>query len=279
MIAAISFYAFRQAVTKKHLSVVLYLLNYPNVFAYAEIHQHEYDEQYVRSFIFEKLTDLRTDEHTFATRFEHFIDELAHIRRAHNWDQSRRTDNGKLEQYDDLEGDRPSCFSGVKRRLFQSVFGHPLLKLVTEDVIKAEINEFLVTHFKKTINPNNCIIIKKAWDKGIEGELLSEEDMKAIQILNVSLDQQKAFKNYLSPKYGFSFAVSLNFINLVDKTFELTLTTSSHLFKHGSLMVEFFNKLQATKEDVGQSLYRFFAVSASNLRNSEAPSTSIIPKR
>ncbi|WP_115705729.1 ankyrin repeat domain-containing protein [Legionella sainthelensi] len=219
------------------------------------------------------------DEHTFATRLEHFIDELAHVGRAHNWDQSRRKDNGKIEQYDDLEGDRPSCFSGVKRRLFQSVLGHPLLKLVTEDVIKAEINEFLVTHFKKTINPNNCIIIKKAWDKGIEGELLNEEDMKAIQSLNVSLEQQKAFKNYLSQKYGSSFAINLNFINRVDKTFELTLTTSSHLFKHGSLMVEFFNKLQATKEDVGQSLYRFFAVSASNLQNSEAPSTSIIPKK
>lgn len=62
MIAAISFYAFRQAVTKKHLSVVLYLLNYPSVFAYAEIHQHEYDEQYVRSFIVEKLTVLRTQQ-------------------------------------------------------------------------------------------------------------------------------------------------------------------------------------------------------------------------
>ncbi|WP_115706958.1 hypothetical protein [Legionella sainthelensi] len=219
------------------------------------------------------------DEHTFATRLEHFIDELAHIGRAHNWDQSRRKDNGKLEQYDDLEGDRPSCFSGVKRRLFQSVLGHPLLKLVTKDVMKAEIKEFLMTHFKKTINSNNCIIIKKAWDKGIEGELLSEEDMKAIQSLNVGLKQQKDFKNYLSQKYGSSFTVNLNFINLVDKTFELTLTTSAHLFKHGSLMVEFFNKLQATKEDVGESLYRFFAVSASNLHNSEAPSTSIIPKR
>src|SRR3990167_2387883 len=65
------------------------------------------------------------------TRFAHFIDELSHIGRAHNWDRSRERDN-KSEEYDDLEGDRPSCFSGVKRRLFQAVLGHPLLIILTK---------------------------------------------------------------------------------------------------------------------------------------------------
>lgn len=220
------------------------------------------------------------DEYTFETRLEHFIEELAHLGRAHNWDKSRRKNNGQLEQYDDLEGDRPSCYSGVKRRLFQSVLGHPLLKLVTEDVIKAELNEFLVMHFKNAIHPSNCISIKKAWDKGIDGEPLDEEDMKKIQSINVSGEQQQDFKNYLSHKYGSS--LSPGFILLIDKAFELTPTMGSHLFKHGGLMVEFFSKLETTEkqeERVFQNPNRFFMGSVSELPNSKLPSSALTAKR
>ncbi|KTC92178.1 ankyrin repeat domain-containing protein [Legionella cincinnatiensis] len=220
------------------------------------------------------------DDYTFATRLEHFIEELAHIGRAHNWDKSRRKNNGQLEQYDDLEGDRPSCYSGVKRRLFQSVLGHPLLKLVTEDVIKAELNEFLVTHFKKAIQSNNGIVIKEAWDKGIEGESLSEEDMKILQGLNVSGEQQQDFKNYLSHKYGSSFSASL--ILLINKAFELTSTMSSHLFKHGGLMAAFFAKLEITekqKEGYSQNPNRFFGGSVPESPNSESLASVMTAKR
>ncbi|KTD62275.1 ankyrin repeat protein [Legionella santicrucis] len=220
------------------------------------------------------------DDYTFATRLEHFIEELAHIGRAHNWDKSRRKNNGQLEQYDDLEGDRPSCYSGVKRRLFQSVLGHPLLKLVTDEVIKAELNEFLVAHFKKAIHPNNCIAIKDAWDKGIEGEPLSEEDTKILQSINVSVEQQQDFKNYLSHKYGSSFSSSLIFT--IAKAFELTPTMSSHLFKHGGLMVEFFSKLEITekqKEGLSYNPNRFFVNSVSELSKPESPSSVMASKR
>ncbi|KTD58216.1 ankyrin repeat protein [Legionella sainthelensi] len=220
------------------------------------------------------------DDYTFATRVAHFIAELAHIGRAHNWDKSRRKNNGQLEQYDDLEGDRPSCYSGVKRRLFQSVLGHPLLKLVTEDVIKAELNEFLVTHFKKEIHPNNCIALKIAWDKGIDGEPLSEEETQKIQSLNVSGEQQQEFKRYLSNKYGSSFSSSL--ILLIDKAFELTSTINSHLFKHGGLMVDFFSKIEITeKQEVGlsQNPNRFFGGNVSESSNTKSPSLAMIAKR
>ncbi|KTD69777.1 ankyrin repeat protein [Legionella santicrucis] len=221
------------------------------------------------------------DEYTLETRLEHFIDELAHIGRAHNWDQSRYNQNNKLEQYDDLEGDRPSCFSGVKRRLFQSVLGHPLLKLVTGEVIKAEINEFLVAHFKKAINSSNGGAIKEVWDKGIDGEALSEKDTKIIQNLNVSSEQQQDFKNYLSKKYGSSFATNLILINLVDKAFELTPTLTSHLFKHGGLMMEFFDKLQVSAvpvEHFAQNPNRLFATRASQAQNDETPLSELTPR-
>jgi ankyrin repeat protein len=218
------------------------------------------------------------DAFTLETRLEHFIDELAHIGRAHNWDKSRLKDNGEEERYDDLEGDRPSCFSGVKRRLFQAVLGHPLLKLVTDDIIKVEINEFLMKHFKEAINTGNLVAIKKAWDKGIDDDELNDEDTKAIQSLNVSLEQQQVFKNYLSNKYGSSFTTNLSFIFQVANAFLLTPPTSAHLFKHGGLMMEFFSKLNATNsqlEGLAQYSNRFFAVSASNHQTEEPPTKTI----
>ena len=64
------------------------------------------------------------DDFTLETRLEHFIEELALIGRAHNWDDTRPIykDEGQTiaqEEYDNLQGDKPSCYSGVKRRLFQ----------------------------------------------------------------------------------------------------------------------------------------------------------------
>ena len=83
------------------------------------------------------------DDHSLSSRIEHFIRELALIGRAHNWDQC----NAAGKEYDNLKGDAPSCFSGVLRRLFQSVLGHPLLRLLTSDIVDASLREFVHAHF------------------------------------------------------------------------------------------------------------------------------------
>ena len=67
------------------------------------------------------------DGHTVESRVNNFIKELALIGRAHNWE----TKDIRGNEHDDLQGDKPSCYSGVKRRLFQSVIGHPLLNILT----------------------------------------------------------------------------------------------------------------------------------------------------
>ncbi|QIN35890.1 ankyrin repeat domain-containing protein [Legionella longbeachae] len=200
------------------------------------------------------------DGFTFATRLAHFIDELAHLGRAHNWDKSKLK-NGVQEHYDDLEADRPSCFSGVKRRLFQSVLGHPLLKILTEDIIKTEINEFLKAHFEKNIHPENRLALKQAWDKGIEGEEITQEDINLIKTLNVNEEQQLQFKHYLSNKYGSSFSGDLRLVFKVDEAFLATSSASLHLFKHGGLMVDYFsriNEAENTSEPTAQNPNRFF---------------------
>ena len=90
------------------------------------------------------------DGHTKDSRVEHFIRSLALIGRAHNWDKSRFNERTKkTEHYEDLEGDKPSCFGGVLRRLLQSVLGHPLLCLLTHEVVEAELRDLVRAHFQE----------------------------------------------------------------------------------------------------------------------------------
>ncbi|MCW0218732.1 MAG: hypothetical protein OJI67_10470, partial [Prosthecobacter sp.] len=103
------------------------------------------------------------DGHTCASRIEHFIRELALIGRAHNWDQTREVllSDGTLsrEEYDDLQGDRPSCYSGVNRRLFQAVIGHTLMRPFGYDLLDLELKEFARAHFLRRINRQNLILL------------------------------------------------------------------------------------------------------------------------
>jgi len=147
------------------------------------------------------------DGFTLDTRLEHFIDEVAHIGRAHNWDNGLRlrrdaegnslVDEGLslTEDYDDLGADRPSCYSGAKTRLFQSVLGHPLFTLLTPDIVEQKLYELVREHFKAAIDPDNCGKFKKAWDDIQNDDLEYEERLTAAEILkelNINPKQQSA---------------------------------------------------------------------------------------
>jgi hypothetical protein len=47
--------------------------------------------------------------------------EFSLMGRQHNWDQTRVTPLGKQEEYDDLEGDKPTCSKGVTQGLAQTL--------------------------------------------------------------------------------------------------------------------------------------------------------------
>lgn len=139
-----------------------------------------------------------TDGYTAETRMEQFIQELALIGRAHNWDHSRaRVDRpSQSEEYDDLEGDRPSCFSGVKRRLFQSVRGHPLMDFVTPEMLTEELRGFARDHFARHITP----ALKLAWNAYVIS--LDCDSLIALDALNVPLAAVSTFAQSLKEKYG-----------------------------------------------------------------------------
>ena len=138
--------------------------------------------------------------HTIGSRLTLFIQELALIGRAHNWDATRiNPKTGNAEEYDDLGGDKPSCSSGVKRRLFQSVQGHPLLTLLTPDIIRLEVRDIVRDHFIRRITDENCETLQEAWQTIIEGET---PDSSILDALNFSAEEQAQHIASISQKYG-----------------------------------------------------------------------------
>ena len=146
-------------------------------------------------------TIVPTDEHSIESRIIHFIEELAFICRAHNWDGSTTIDiPEKSEEYDDLKGDNPSCYSGMKRRLFQSVLGHPFFKILTKDIINQELREFVRDYFKFCIVTKDRLALKETWNS----YLVTLGDVPDIfKSMDISEGEQQKFIEFLYHKYGF----------------------------------------------------------------------------
>src|SRR3990167_4322853 len=165
--------------------------------------------------------------------------------RAHNWDQRRikhdseghpRLDeigNTITEEYDDLAGDRPSCYSGVKRRLFQAVQGHPLLMMLTQAMIDSEIHDFVRQHFTEMIRSHNPSQIKIAWDKIIEGDEMTPEDRATLKTINITKEQQQSFIQSLAKKYGGQFKDEPAFAQQIHSAFLLKGINDAHILNFG----------------------------------------------
>lgn len=157
-----------------------------------------------------------TDDHTLETRLNHFIDELSLIGRAHNWDNTRHNNQEEEEEYDDLKGDKPACYSGVKRRLFQSVLGHPLISILTEDVILGEIRDFARDYFQSKITEENRPLLKEAFNDYLMNiNELKDENRILLLSLNIPNEKQLEFERYLSDKYGAQYTEDYPFQQLV----------------------------------------------------------------
>ena len=156
-----------------------------------------------------------TEGFTLESRLEHFIDELAHIGRAHNWDDTRikrdaagapvldASGTPVEEEYDNLEGDRPSCFSGVKRRLFQSVLGHPLLQMLDRDKLVQEIKSFVRGHFATFIKTDaDKASLKAAFDAHIANAGQDSPATDPLLALNLSAAHIEGFIQQIEVKYG-----------------------------------------------------------------------------
>jgi len=170
------------------------------------------------------------------SRLAHFIDELFHIGRGHNWDGHRNKidKEGKLiiidgkivtEQFDDGLADNPRCLSGTNSCLFQSVPYHPLLSTLTLEMIKQELRDYVRSHFKSLIHEDNKDVLRLSWQIYIR-ELEIPESFKQFDL---SLEKQTELFNYLSRKYGKQFDESISFKKYLTNRFKLTHDVETHL--------------------------------------------------
>ncbi len=194
-----------------------------------------------------------TEGHTFESRLQHYIEELALIGRSHNWDKTRVNAKEKLEEYDDLEGDRPSCYSGVKRRLFQSVLGHPLISILTEDIILEELRNFAREHFQSCIRDDNKEALKVAFEDYITNiDNISEPNKNLLIALNIPVAKQRDFERYLTAKYGAQYSEDFTFISLVRNKMTFSSNKSDFFRNCHALMLDgtagLYQMLESTAE-------------------------------
>lgn len=142
-----------------------------------------------------------TDGGTVKLRIENFITEISLIGRAHNWDKSRPRKVGVgTEEYDDLLGDKPSCYSGVNRRLFQSVVGHPdMLCMLTQEVLDQYLRSFVRSYWEEQLVDRKNEIIY-SWRQYIE--TLSDEHIAVLRSLDIPVKRQALLLTELSEQYG-----------------------------------------------------------------------------
>ena len=217
------------------------------------------------------------DDYTVETRLEYFIRALASMERAHNWDNTRERVDGKgnriIEEYDDLKGDRPSCWPGMKSRLYQSVQGHPLFKIVTCDIIQKEIEELVYNYFKASINITNGVLIHTAWEKHILGEDLDSNDWNILKSLNISETKQWEIINSLSAKYGRRFSSQPALVRLAKESFLLKGEFDAHILNFGHINLEqlFKQKVETPAQATPSQIGLFAAQTSTELETTEIP--------
>ena len=161
------------------------------------------------------------DGFTPETRTEEWIKNMALIGRAHNWDKPARlvlnavgqpelNKNGrpKTRQYDDLEADKPSCFGGVKRRLFQSLIGHPLyvqdIRPVIEAVFREKLREHMFTQLEtaSTCGLEAVYVEYLRMTEGESEELILQTITQNWDVPEETLDE---WERELNTQYGDAF--------------------------------------------------------------------------
>ncbi len=159
----------------------------------------------------------REDNITIADRVDLFLRQLALLNRAHNWDKThflRDKDNNSIEEeYDDGEGDKPSCLSGVKTRLFQSLLYHPLYEILDKSITRQFITDTLHEHYTKMLN-DSTIGDLEALQTAVGNYFVGFETTPALENLALTDMQRATIKATFIHHYGKKKAAP--FLSVVD---------------------------------------------------------------
>lgn len=113
-----------------------------------------------------------------------FVEVLHEMNRAHNWDKTRLNDAGKEEEYDDLEGDKPSCSVGLTKRIVQYI------TLFLNDNPKGRVltQQLVVTRFKEQMmacNDSENTIFEKIKKASAEEREQFKEALDSLVLINL----------------------------------------------------------------------------------------------
>ncbi len=244
--------------------------------AHTELWSTFEDYQPLIAMLFLAATDKNTpacDGHTLETRTEHFINELAYIERAHNWDEKRivcdtefnplTDDLGNVitEEYDNLDADRPSCYSGIKNRLLQSVLGHPLLSLLTTAIVSQKLDELIRDHFQRAIHVGNRETLKQAWQDHTNDDLdytARQNALQTLKTLNITQAQKKAIlqtlAHELNKTYGEQFNDDENFLKKANNLLTLDKHDKSATHATQFAYLEWMQWLEVTPASLNTAL-------------------------
>lgn len=173
---------------------------------------------------------------TRETRVLCFIESLALIARAHNWDHSRlNRQTNKPEKYDDLTWDKRSCQQGVMRRLYESILGHPLFSGLTIDTFATLYFYPLVKqYFQRMIASDNAHELAQAWETFRDEYMPSTETLTVLDRLNFSSTLQQEFITDLNKQLAGKLDKSPALLDYAKKQFELSGGgISNHALKFG----------------------------------------------
>lgn len=136
------------------------------------------------------------------TRFAAILGEIG---RAHNWDRNRINAKGKSEEYDDMEGDKPSCGSGIPQRIVQfcTVFLNekPASRPLSLDIIQTKFKEDLIAEGDNKGSVFNKLKVLKAAEQNEIVQILDDLAYFIITKDDLTTEQNKALaKIQLAPK-------------------------------------------------------------------------------
>ena len=171
-----------------------------------------------------------TNGYTLDDRINQFIDELALIGRARNWQSS-----GYNRESDNLQPDSPNCGGMASVSLQQSVQGHPLLTGLTQELILQTLREFVREHFRTTIQqltPNGRVALNEALEEAmINPDGVRAETRAQLAALNVSPGMQANFLQQMNHRYGRLFTSQPVLSETIRTQFQLTARYPSHVMR------------------------------------------------
>jgi len=178
-----------------------------------------------------------TDDHTLEGRISHFIDELHLIERRHNWHNKRlNLHTRRQEHYDDMKRDRPSCFSGTLRGIFQSLIGHPLMSNLDLPLLEWAVHDLLLAHCQSLLDTDKRAALREIVTALEDLQPWTDEQQALLTSFDIPGEKQAAFKAALLEKYGDELRLSPKLMTWLDNIFLLDSHFSCHLMKLNKIL-------------------------------------------